>query len=51
MTSMIRILPQLVFAVALCIGVTVVTARAETPWASIAFETTEGSTSMKALWI
>jgi len=48
--SMIRILPQLVFAVALCISATVVTARAETPSASIAFETAEGSTSINALW-
>jgi hypothetical protein len=43
-------LPGWVFAVVLCIGTTVVTAQAETPSASVAFETAEGSSSIKAIW-
>ena len=50
MMSMIRMLPGVVFAVALCVGTTVVTAQAETPSASVSFETAEGSSSIQAIW-
>jgi len=48
--SMIRMLPSVVFAVALFIGTTIVTAQAETPSASVSFETAEGSSSIQAIW-
>ena len=48
--SMIRILPGVVFAAALCVGTTVITAQAETPSASVAFETAETSSSINAVW-
>jgi len=50
MMSMIRMLPSVVFAVALFIGTTIVTAQAETPSASVSFETAEGSSSIQAIW-
>ena len=50
MMSMIRMLPRLVFAVTLCVSAIVVTAQAETPSASVSFETAEGSSSMNAIW-
>jgi hypothetical protein len=51
MVSMIRMLPRLVFVVALCVGATAATAQAETPSATVSFETAEASSSMKAMWI
>jgi len=50
MMSKIRLLPSSVLAAALGIGATVVITRAETPSASIAFETAEGSSSIEAKW-
>lgn len=46
MMSIIRMLPGVVLATALCAGTTVITAQAETPSASVAFETAEGSSTM-----
>ena len=51
MMSMIRMLPGLVFATALCVDATTTTAQAETPSATVSFETAEGSSAMKAIWI
>lgn len=51
MKSMIRMLPGLVVATALCVGTTVVTAQADNPSASVAFESAEGSSTMTgAIW-
>ena len=51
MTFMIRMLPGVVFAAALCVGASAATAQAETPSATVSFETAEGSSTMKAIWI
>jgi len=50
MMSMTRVLPRLVFAAALCVGATVGMSQAETPSASVAFQTAEGSNTVNAIW-
>jgi len=50
MTFMIRMLPSVVFTAALCVGATAATTQAETPSASVSFETAEGSSSLNAIW-
>jgi hypothetical protein len=50
MTFMIRMLPGVVFTAALWVGATAATTQAETPSASVSFETTEGSSSIDARW-
>jgi hypothetical protein len=49
MVPMIRVLPGLVLATALCVGTTAVTAQAQTS-GSIGFETAESSDPMSAVW-
>ena len=49
MVPMIRVLPGLVLAIALCVGTTAVTAQAQTS-GSIGFETAESSDPMSAVW-
>ena len=51
MMSMIRMLLGLVFATALCVSGVVATALAETPSATVSFETADDSSSMNAIWI